>query len=113
MHSDLLMLYCILECNPLHMGHFFTDILAHQGKFVHLGAIFTRPYITQMIRGMGLIEHTQVMKIVGTIALLGMLTLVSIRIVEKRGNTYLLTQHHGMSTHDPRPSHEIESESRS
>lgn len=41
------------------MGHLFAEIISHQGQYVHLGAIFTRPYITQLIIGMGLIDHTE------------------------------------------------------
>lgn len=62
--SDLLMLYNIFERYPLHLGYFFANMLAHQGYYVCLGAIFTGPYITRLIRGMGLIERTQGMQIV-------------------------------------------------
>lgn len=82
------------------------EVLAHQGQFVGLGAIFTESYITQMIRGMGLIEHTQGMTVVGTIALLGMQTLAYIGIVERRGGIYRLAQCQGTNVQDPGPSHE-------
>lgn len=52
--ANILMLYSIIEHYPLHMENLITEVLAHQGQFVHLQTIFVGPYITQMIRGMGL-----------------------------------------------------------
>lgn len=99
--TNLLMVYSILERYPLHMGHLFAEILSHKGKFIRLGAIFAGPYITRLIRGMRLMKRTQGMKVVDAITMLRILTLVSIRIIERRGNTYHLQRHHGMSTQDP------------
>lgn len=45
-HTNLLMLYSAFERYLIHMGHFFIDISSHQGQYVHLGTIFTGPYIT-------------------------------------------------------------------
>lgn len=61
-----------------------------------------------MIRGMGLINHTQGMTVVGTIAPLGMQTLACIDIVVKRGGIYRLAQRQGINAQNPSPSHDAE-----
>ena len=106
--TDLLMLYSIVERYPIHLGHLFATLIAHQGISIRLGSIFVGPYITRMIRGLGLIELTRGMKVVGSIAPLGMPTLLSIGMVRKSGTTYRLKQHEGRSARDPGPSHDTE-----
>ena len=51
------------------------------------------------------------MKVVGSIAPLGMPTLLSIGIVKRSGTTYRLKQHEGRNARDPGPSHDTETES--
>lgn len=46
-----------------------------------------------MIRGMGLIAHIQCMHIVGGTTPLGMCTLFSMVLVEKRGDTFVLIRY--------------------
>ena len=109
--TDLLMLYSIVEHYPIHLGHLFGVLLAHQGTSIRLGSIFTGPYIMRMIRGLRLIELARGMRIVGSIVPLGMPTLLSIGIVKKSGTTYRLERHGGRNARDPGPSHDIETES--
>ncbi|WP_375706372.1 hypothetical protein, partial [Bartonella sp. CL2QHWL] len=66
--ADLLMMYSILERYPIHLGHLFAELISHQATSTRLGAIFAGPYITRLIRGLGLIEHTQGMRVVSAVA---------------------------------------------
>lgn len=81
------MLYSIIERYPIHLGHLFAELFVNQGTYTRLGSIFAGPYITHMIRGMGLIEHSRDMHIVGGFSPLGMATMFSMGMVEKHGDT--------------------------
>lgn len=95
-----MILYSIVECQPIHLGHLIVVLLAHQGTLICFGVIFTEPYITHMIRSLGLIELTRGMRVVGFIELLGMPALLSMAIVERSGTTYRLKRHGGRNAQD-------------
>lgn len=91
--TDLLMMYSVIEHYSTNLGHHFADLLVHQGTFADLGAIFTGPYITHLIRGMRLILHTQVMHVVCNTTSIRMATLFAMGLVEKHGDKFALLQH--------------------
>ena len=111
--SDLLMLYSIIEHYPIHLGHLLAELLYHQGTHSRLGAIFAGPFITRLIKGMGLLDQTQGMKIVGSMTPLGVQTLVSMGIIERVGDRIRLVQTQGARAQDPGPSQETDTESES
>ena len=81
-HSDLNIIFNMFERYPIHLRHLFADLIAHQGQYAHLGMIFVGPYITLLIRGMGLLERTRTMDVIGDMAPLGTSTLLSIGLME-------------------------------
>lgn len=56
---NVLYLYSMVQSFPIHLGYILTDNLSHQGQYVRVRVLFFRPYITQLIRGMGHIEAIQ------------------------------------------------------
>lgn len=41
---------------PLHLGHIIAEYLRHQGQYARVGVLFSGPYITRLIMGMGLLD---------------------------------------------------------
>lgn len=52
----LLYLYSIVHSEPLHLRHILVEYLRHQGEYARIGVIFSKPYITRLITGMGLLD---------------------------------------------------------
>lgn len=52
----LLFIYSQVECHPIHLGHILVDYIAHQGQYVCLSMIFAGPYLTCLIRVIGLMD---------------------------------------------------------
>jgi len=69
------------------------EAFIHQAQFARLGAIFTGPYITRLIRGMNLLDRARDMTIVGGVAPLSATILQASGLIEKRGNSYRLSRH--------------------
>lgn len=91
--SNLLMLYIIIKRYSINLGHLLADLVMYKWTFASLKSIFVGPYITSMIRGMGLIAHTWGMCIISGTTPLGMSTLFSMGLVEKHDNIIILIQY--------------------
>ena len=90
--SDLLLLYSIVERLPIHLGYIMADLISHQGHYPRLAKIFTGPYITRLIRGMGLIDRTQGMQVAGGTISLRLTTLCSMGLVSVRNGVYFIVR---------------------
>lgn len=91
--ADLLMLYSTTERYPINLGRLCADLLVRQGTYARLGAIFAGPYVTRLMRGMGLIARIAGMQVVGGTTPLGLATLCAMGLVDQRGDGYTLIRH--------------------
>lgn len=61
----------MVDRRPIHLGHVLPNFLAHQCQHVRLSAIFTGPFVTRLVQGMGLLEYLEGLLTVSTLAPLG------------------------------------------
>lgn len=59
MHFDLAratlsVFYMLIEL--IHLGHIVADYVHHQGQYAKVSVLFSGPYITGLIMGMGLLD---------------------------------------------------------
>lgn len=57
--KELLLLFSLVEHRSIHLGYALADFIARHGQHVRLGTIFAYPYITCLIRGMGMADRLQ------------------------------------------------------
>lgn len=80
----------------LHLGYEVAVSIAHQGTNPYIGALFICPYITRVIRHMGLLQGTDCMRIVKRFAAMSLETLRSMgmpqRVHTARGVEYRVQQ---------------------
>lgn len=86
-------MFGIVEQHPIHLGHLVAEAFLRQGQRTKLGAIFVGPYMTRLIRCMGLLKCTRGMTMVGDVAALGPATLRVIGLVERKDGSYIFMRH--------------------
>jgi len=85
--QELLYLYSMEHRVPLHMGHVVAEYLRHQGQYARVGAIFSGPYITRLIMGMGLVETIRGAERTMVPAPLSLETLRQMGLIQRRGDS--------------------------
>lgn len=89
--QELLFLHSLTKHHPLHLRYVLAKFIIHQGKHTLLGTIFVRPYITRLIRGVGLMDWLEGQEVVGSMTSHGMDTLHYIGMITRRGSRHILT----------------------
>lgn len=57
--QELLYLYSMVRCQPIYLGNILVEYLHQEAQYAKVGVIFSRPYITKLIMGMGLLYAIQ------------------------------------------------------
>lgn len=66
----------------IHLGYEVGVSIVHQGTNPRIGSLFISSYITQLIRGMHILEGTNQMKVVGGVTFITLTTLRSIGMLQ-------------------------------
>ena len=66
------------------------DYIAHQGKHDRLSTIFVGYYITELVRAMGILDHTRAIQIVGTTTPFCLDTLCLMGVITSQGIGYII-----------------------
>lgn len=67
-HRDFNFLLSMIDGFHLHLGYEVVVSISHQGTDPHIGALLVSPYITCLIRRMGIMEGVDRMRVVSDIA---------------------------------------------
>lgn len=81
-HRDFDFLRSIVDGFHLHLGYEAAVYIAHYGTSPYNSILFFGPYITQIIRHMGLLQGTYRMRIIEGFAAMSLETLSSIGLLQ-------------------------------